>query len=153
MSNFRHIMEFLGPCILISLSVRLSVHQQINVDADVARLLNLPHTDWVCEVSMSSICHGHRLLVLWSLISAQWPWPWDSCGRCCVQGIAAKVASCLWIIHEGWMCMGVELWSCDLWHWSHVRNLGILVDAAVSKVLMPNWSICVCGLPMKDECA
>ena len=51
------------------------------------------------------------------------------------------------------MCMGMEFWFCDLCPRSYDLELGNLVDAAVSKVLMLTWPICACELPMKARCA
>ena len=36
---------------------------------------------------------------------------------------------------------------------SYDLELGSLVDSALSKVLMPMWPICGCGLPMRGRCA
>ena len=85
---------------------------------------------------------GHEIFVLWPLSLKPWPWPWDYCGCCCLQGIDGNIANLLLATtHEGEMCMGMEFWSCDVWPWSHDLDHGILMDAAVSKVLMLTWQM------------
>ena len=47
----------------------------------------------------------------------------------------------------------MKCWPCDLRLQRYDLDLGILVDTAVSEVLMPKWLICACRLPMRGRCA
>ena len=49
--------------------------------------------------------------------------------------------------------MGIEFRFCDLWPWCYDLDLGILVDAAMAKVLMPVWPVCAGELPMRGRFA
>ncbi len=51
------------------------------------------------------------------------------------------------------MCIGMEVWSSDLWHWRYDLDSRILADAPMSKVLVPQWPICTCRIPMRGRCA
>ena len=51
------------------------------------------------------------------------------------------------------MGMGMEIWYCNFRPLSHDLEHGNVVDTVVSKVLMPMWSVCACGLLMRDRCA
>ena len=74
---------------------------------------------------------------LWMLLC---PWYWCHCGQ----------FMHVWTCNEGLMCMGVECQSFDLWPWWDDLDLGILMDAAVSMVLMSPWQICACQLPIRN---
>ena len=72
-----------------------------------------------CEPPMGVDVHRHGTLVVWPLILELWLWPWDSCDHCCIHGIDASLYS--WTTGEcqmymPYMCM--EIWSCDLGHWT-----------------------------------
>ncbi len=51
----------------------------------------------------------------------------NSCATSCAHSIGATFISLgMWATHEGWMCMGMSLHSCDLWPWSYDLDLGNL---------------------------
>ncbi len=51
------------------------------------------------------------------------------------------------------MCTGMKFWSCDIRPFNYDIDLGNLVDAAVSKILMATWPMCACELSMRGRCA
>ena len=49
------------------------------------------------------------------------------------------------------MHMVMEFQSCELWPWSYDLAFRMLVHDAVSKVSMPLWPNCICGLPVRID--
>ena len=47
----------------------------------------------------------------------------------------------------------IAIRCCDLCPWCLDLDLGNLVEAALSKIMMPSWLVCVGKLPMKGRCA
>ena len=43
----------------------------------------------------------------------------------CIDACMASLS--MWTILEEYLCMGMELWSCDLWPWNYDLDLGNLV--------------------------
>ena len=48
--------------------------------------------------------------------------------------------------HEGYMCISMDFWSCDLCFW---KSFG---HCCCQDILMPTWPICACELPMSGRC-
>ncbi len=116
------------------------------------------HVDYAWGVDVQ----WHGLLVLRSLTLEPWPWHWGSCGHSCTQAIDDDVTRvCMWTTQEGsmWttqegkMCRDMEFWSFDFWPWSLDFDLGNFVHGTASRVLMPTWPVCTCGLLMRGRCA
>ncbi len=127
-----------------------SHHTSLNFDHEHGFLLKVVHLYvlfilqcpfWVCRLPMRGRCAWacHFTAVTFDLgaMTLNLGILWTSH----VQGIAAVMTNLLlWTTHEGEMCMGLEFLSCDCWLYDldlgNLVNLGNVVDALVSKVLM-----------------